>query len=83
MAVLKRGRWVSLLPEEHIWHFSPETLKKLLLLSDFEILHFESKENHAAAGRAPSALAKRLINWVSVRINCSEAMLVFAQKKEA
>ncbi len=81
MATLKGGRWVSLHPEEHIWHFSPETLEKLLLLSGFEILRFESKENHAVTGWAPRALARRLINRVSVWTNCSEAMLVFAQKR--
>jgi SAM-dependent methyltransferase len=80
MAKIKGARWASLLPEQHIWHFSPPTLRKLLIETGFEELHFDAKENHRVVGWGPSSILTRLINALSVLTNRSEAMLFFCSK---
>lgn len=81
MAGLRGGKWRSLRPEQHIWHFSEKTLKKLAGLSGFEVVHFEARANYSAGGWGLKALAKRLINLVSVLNDRSEAMILFARKQ--
>jgi len=81
MAGLCGGKWRSLRPEQHIWHFSAETLKRLVVLSGFEVVHFEARENYPVSGWGLKALAKRLINQVSVLSGRSEAMILFARKQ--
>lgn len=81
MAGLQGAGWPSLRPEEHIWHFTRETLSRLLARADFEVVYFEARENYPAVGWGFKALARRLINRVSVLSDRSEAMLLFARKK--
>lgn len=80
MARLRRGKWLSLRPDEHIWHFSPETLKRLVNRAGFEVVYFESKENNAASSWGPAGMMRRVINRISMWTDRSEAMLVFARK---
>ena len=80
MARIKSSKWVSLRPEEHIWQFTPATLKRLIKQEGFDIVHFEAKENHPVGGWGPKDLVKRIINFVSVVTDRSEAMLVFGCK---
>ena len=80
MARLKGPKWASLRHEEHIWHFTPATLRRLLAQSGFRELHFESRENHPAAGWGPKDLAVRLIGAIAVASGRSEAMLLFCAK---
>lgn len=46
MRSLKKGRWASLRPEEHIWHFAPPTLRRLLRETGFSEVGFEARESH-------------------------------------
>lgn len=80
MARIRGSKWASLRPEEHIWHFTPSTLKRLIKQEGFDIVHFEAKENYPVGGWGPKDLVKRIINFVSVVTNRSEAMLVFGRK---
>lgn len=80
MAGLQGDKWPSLKPEQHVWHFTPETLKRMLILAGFQTVYFEAKENYPVSGWRPKSFVKRLINWFSVLTNRSEAMLFFAQK---
>lgn len=80
MAHLKGGRWASLRPEEHIWHFTPVTLKHLVRESFFKELWFEAKDNYEVEGWGAKDLAIRAINALAVATNRSEAMLLFAEK---
>jgi SAM-dependent methyltransferase len=81
MAFLLGSKWQSLRPEEHVWHFSPATLKRLARESGFTELRFESRENYSVTSWRPKALLIRIINCVSVLTGRSEAMLLFATKK--
>lgn len=80
MARIKGARWASLRPEEHIWHFTPATLKQLVSQAGFREVAFESKENHVPAGWVGKDAIIRLINAVARLSGRSEAMLLFCEK---
>lgn len=82
MAALRGGKWRSLRPEQHIWHFTPETLGALLTEAGFEVFFFEAKDNYPDKTWGPRALLRRLISLASVALNRSEAMLMFARKRD-
>jgi len=81
MARIMRERWLSLRPEEHLWHFAPYTLRLLLDRADFRELWFESRDNYSVQGWGPKEIVQRIINRVSVLADRSEAMLLFSQKR--
>jgi len=81
MCALRGGRWVSLRPEEHIWHFSPATLRALLREIGCNEVAFEARENHAPTGGRIKALIIRVINQAAVLLERGEAMLMFARKQ--
>ncbi|MHB8910144.1 MAG: class I SAM-dependent methyltransferase [Syntrophales bacterium] len=81
MAGIQGATWPSLRPEEHIWHFTRETLAKLLARADFEVVYFEARDNYPVGGWGLRALIKRLISLVSVLSDGSEAMIFFARKR--
>jgi len=81
MARLMQERWLSLQPEEHIWHFTPNTLRRLVDRAEFHEIWFESRDNYSVLGWSPKKIAQRIINYVSVITNRSEAMLIIAGKK--
>jgi len=83
MAGVLRERWPSLRPEEHIWHFNPSTLRRLIRNADLREVHFEARDNYAACGWGPKAFARRLINIASVLTNRSEAMLIITMKQQS
>ncbi|MBF0499254.1 MAG: methyltransferase domain-containing protein [Candidatus Riflebacteria bacterium] len=80
MAFIKREHWASWHPGEHIWFFSPRSLRKLLKQTGFSIRHFEARDNYPASGLHPVQLIRRAINWVATKTDTSEAMLFFATK---
>jgi predicted SAM-dependent methyltransferase len=81
MAGLQGSKWPSLRPEEHIWHFTHTTLKRLITEAGFAEIYFEAKDNHPVFGCRPKALLKKVINRVAVLTDRSEAMLLFAAKR--
>ena len=80
MASIKGDRWASLRPEEHIWHFTPTTLRLLVNEAGFREIYFEAKDNYPVTGWGPFKLFRRVVNFVAVVSNRSEAMLLFAEK---
>lgn len=80
MARLKGARWASLRPAEHVWHFTPATLRQLVRQAGFAEVHFEARDNYEVSGWGPKDLAVRLINAVAVATGRSEAMLLFCKK---
>ena len=80
MCSLKKGRWASLRPEEHLWHFAPSTLRRLLLETGFSEVGFEARENHEPKGWGGKAQVVRLVNCTAVLLGRGEAMLSFCRK---
>lgn len=83
MAGVLRERWPSLRPEEHIWHFNPFTLRRLIWKAGLREVHFEARDNYTACGWRPKAVARRVINGASVLTNRSEAMLIITMKQHS
>ncbi|GFE60326.1 class I SAM-dependent methyltransferase [Geobacter sp. AOG2] len=80
MAKLMKGKWFSLMPDQHIWQFTRESLGKLLQKGGFVEVYFEAKDNHAIVGWRPIKIVQRLVNKIALLTNNAEAMLVFARK---
>lgn len=80
MARLKGARWASLRPDEHIWHFTPATLKQLASQAGFDLVHFESRDNYPVTGWGAKEIAVRVINSLAVASGRSEAMLLYCTK---
>lgn len=80
MCSLKKGRWASLRPEEHIWHFSPSTLRRLLRETGFSETSFEARENHTPQGWWIKDTIIRVINVLATLLGRGEAMLSFCRK---
>lgn len=79
MAQIRKGKWVSLMPDHHIWQFTHATLTNLLTACGFCEVYFEAKDNHGT-GFSPYGLLVKLINCFAVITNNSEAMLAIANK---
>jgi SAM-dependent methyltransferase len=80
MARLLGTRWYSLKPNEHIWHFTPATLCRLVREAGFEVIEWESRENNRPSGGVAKRFLQTAINAVAVLTNRSEAMLLFARR---
>ena len=79
MARLLGAGWYSIKPGEHIWHFSPATLSRLVREAGFEVIEKESRENNLPSGWFAKKYLQMAINAVAVLTNRSEAMLLFAR----
>jgi SAM-dependent methyltransferase len=80
MARLKGEKWASLKPEEHIWHFTPATFRRLVRDTGFKEVWFEAKDNYTVNDWGIKAIIVRGINALARLTNRSEAMLLFCEK---
>jgi SAM-dependent methyltransferase len=80
MATLIGARWASWRPEQHIWHFTLDTLTALLKTVGFDVIHQEAKDNSLVTGWGAKTLVQRNINAIAFLANKSEAMLFIARK---
>lgn len=80
MSQLKRGHWQSLIPDQHRWHFTPQTLDRLVLPFGFVRKGFYM-ENH---DRSMHYFWKLPVYWLldhmALVTDRGEAMLVVYQK---
>ncbi len=80
LSIFKRGRWQSLIPDQHRWHFTLRTLDQLVNPFGFE-RQGVSWENH---DRAMHYWWKKPIYWIldqiALRTVLAEAMLVVYKK---
>ena len=83
MSILKKGRWQSLIPDQHRWHFTFATLDQLVQPQGFYRLGV-TMENH---DRSMHPLWKLPIYWVidmiALLTNRGEAILVVYRKKRS
>jgi len=73
-----RSRWPSLLPEQHLWHFSPSTLKKLLAKSGFAVEAVKMVDNHPYHQHLPAPLGfiAKALSALALAINRADSMMV-------
>ncbi len=80
MAAIKKGKWASLQPDQHIWQFTHASLLRVLSESGFSEVYFEAKENHRINWLRPDSIIFSIINIFSLLRNNAEAMLLVARK---
>jgi len=80
MASIKKGKWASLQPDQHIWQFTHESLLRVLMKSGFSEVYFEAKENHRLNWMRPDSILFFMINTFALLRNNAEAILFFARK---
>jgi SAM-dependent methyltransferase len=79
-AILRRGRWRSLLPDQHLWQFTRGSLRNLLESAGFGPVYFEARDNHPVRWSKPTGALLGVLLPLAVLLDRSEAMLVFARK---
>jgi 2-polyprenyl-3-methyl-5-hydroxy-6-metoxy-1,4-benzoquinol methylase len=82
MAAIKKGKWASLLPDQHIWQFTHESLLRVLTKSGFSEIHFEARDNHRLNWLRPDSIIFFMVNAFALLRNNAEAMLMFAGKSK-
>jgi len=55
--------WPYLLPEEHLWHFTPESMKKVFEKAGLEVIHWESRSGIFEYANALGDLLLSLITF--------------------
>ncbi len=80
MARRERQHWPLLRAEEHIWFFSPETLRRLLNKVGLEPFSVRTAVQPRPYRLTPQDLLKRVSYGLAVLFNAGETMLVFARK---
>ena len=83
MARLIGARWASFRPGEHIWHFTPSTLRRLVESEGFRVVECEARDNNPVRSWSLKDEVRRAISAVSRLTNRSEAMLLLARKGAA
>ena len=80
MAAIKKEKWASLTPDQHIWQFTHDSLLRVLMRSGFSEAYFEARENHRLNWLRPESILFYIINMFALLRNNGEAMLLFARK---
>ena len=82
--VLQRQRWYALLPDEHVWQFSKESLRRLLVSHGFPVIHFQ--RGCSAFWGKPSVLKPkswlRYLLYKSVKLAGQGDFLIFVVVNE-
>lgn len=96
VAKLLRSRWPHLLPEEHLWHFTPKAFEILLKKTDFKILSIKkasgvwdfgnpflevSESFFGFKKRFFTNIATLVPSWFFTKLNKGSDLLVIARKK--
>lgn len=73
-----RSRWPSLLPEQHLWHFSPSTLEKLLAKAEFRVETVKMVDNHPYHQHLPAPLGfiAKSLSALALAVNRADSMMV-------
>jgi 2-polyprenyl-3-methyl-5-hydroxy-6-metoxy-1,4-benzoquinol methylase len=80
MAAIKKEKWASLQPDQHIWQFTHESLLRALMKSGFSEVYFEARDNHRIHWFRWDSILFFMINTCALLRNNAEAMLLFVRK---
>jgi 2-polyprenyl-3-methyl-5-hydroxy-6-metoxy-1,4-benzoquinol methylase len=80
--LLLGSRWPSLLPDQHLWHFTPVTLNRLLAAAGFHVERTLMSDNHNYARHfvPPFRSGIRLLSHLAMMLYRADSMMVFARK---
>jgi 2-polyprenyl-3-methyl-5-hydroxy-6-metoxy-1,4-benzoquinol methylase len=82
--LLLGSRWPSLLPDQHLWQFTPVTLNRLLTAAGFLVEQTRMSDNHNYAKHfiPPLKLGIYLLSHLATVLHRADSMVVFARKQE-
>lgn len=78
-ARIRRERWYSLLPDQHLWHFTPASLGRLLRELGLRVIE-TTFDNHTYDGPGLKLLAARIVASLALILRRGEAMVMIAGK---
>lgn len=81
MARWERQDWPLLRAQEHVWFFSPRTLRRLLKEAGLEVTSVRTAVQPREYRFTPKDLTRRISYGLAVLFNAGEMMLVFARKE--
>jgi SAM-dependent methyltransferase len=79
MSKIMRDRWGSLLPEQHLWHFTPKTLRQMIEHSGFSTLHINFISATQAQPKSFKQITLKLIRMLGSAIHKDESMTLIAK----
>lgn len=77
---LRKKFWESLMPKEHIWHFSKRNLIFLLKKNDFSILEISFSDDKRNDYPFFKKIYFRLLSFINQLFGTGEAILIIAKK---
>lgn len=81
MRAIKRGRWQSLIPEQHRWQFTLRTLDRLVVPYGFRRIAVSYENHDRSMHRWWKRTVYALLDWVALRTGYAEAMLAIYEKR--
>lgn len=79
MAQIMRGRWAGLLPDQHLWHFTPQTLREMLQRTQFCVSQLAAVPHvHHHANPWKNAALYGL-SWAANQLGRGDSLLAAAQ----
>jgi 2-polyprenyl-3-methyl-5-hydroxy-6-metoxy-1,4-benzoquinol methylase len=83
MSSLMRERWAGLLPDQHLWHFTPKTLNLILQRAG---CHVEKITVEPYVHRHPNKLKAgvlRILGWAAEQLGRGDSLIAIAHKQYA
>lgn len=80
MSQLMRERWAGLLPDQHLWHFTPRTLHKMLRRAGFCTARLTIEPHVHHHPNRLKGLVLQAASWTANRLGRGDSMLAIAGK---
>lgn len=79
VAKIMQGRWGSLLPEQHLWHFTPQTLRKMITCCGFKPIYLGSELVPTNHPQTLKRITLKLIRKAGHLVHRDESITLIAQ----
>lgn len=77
---IRKKYWESLLPNEHIWHFNTDYLKKYLKKQGYKISYTSFDDDHRKSYPVVKRIYFTLLTFLNKIMHTGEAVLIISQK---
>lgn len=83
MSSLMRARWAGLLPDQHLWHFTPKTLGLLLQRAGYEVAQISVEPYIHRHPNPVKAGVLLILGWTATLLRRGDSMIAVAIKPGA
>jgi SAM-dependent methyltransferase len=80
MSQMLRGRWAGLLPDQHLWHFTPQTLQQMLRNTNFCTAQLVIEPHVHHHPNRLKDITLQVLSWTANRLGRGDSLLAVAQK---